>query len=120
MGIIFETSLGVFLLVTVFLGGGAAYMAGRAVAMTWGSLGHLVVYAVLLAAAARFIHFSLFGGTLLSLHYLLVDLIVLLLLAGLGFRLTRARQMAGQYGWLFERTGPLTWRERPTAARPEN
>src|SRR4051794_14029973 len=119
MGIIWETSLGVFLLVTVFLAGGAAYMAGRAVALTWGALGHLVVYSVLLALAARFIHYSLFGGALLSLHYLLVDLIVLLVLAGLGFRLTRARQMAGQYGWLYERTGPLSWRERATTARPE-
>ena len=44
---------------------------------------------------------------------------VLFLLAGLGFRLTRARQMAGQYGWLFERTGPLTWRERTTPVLPE-
>ena len=119
MGIIFETSLGVFLLVTVFLGGGAAYMAGRAVALTWGAVAHFIVYAVLLAAAARFIHYSLFGGTLLSLHYLLIDFIVLVLLAALGFRLTRAQQMAGQYGWLFERTGPLTWRERVTTARPE-
>ena len=90
MGIIFETSLGVFLLVTVFLGGGAAYMAGRAVAMTWGSLGHLVVYAGLL------------------------------LLAGLGFRLTRGRMWVVLFGGLFVGPVPLTWRERPTAARPEN
>jgi hypothetical protein len=119
MGIIYEISLGVFLLVTVFLGGGAAYMAGRAVALTWGQLIHLVAYSLLLAAAARFIHYSLFGGTLLSLHYFAVDLAVLLILAGLGFRLTRAGQMAGQYTWLYERTGPLSWRERATAPRPE-
>jgi hypothetical protein len=119
MGIVYETSLGVFLLVTVFLGGGAAFAAGRAVALTWKQRGHLVTYSALLAAAARFIHYSLFGGVLLSPQYFLVDLIVLLLFAGLGFRLTRARQMAGQYGWLYERTGPLTWRERPTGAQPE-
>jgi hypothetical protein len=119
MDIFYETSLGVFLLVTVFLGGGAAYAAGRAVALTWKHLSHIVAYAVLLAAASRFIHYSLFGGALLSLHYFIVDLIVLLAFAGLAFRLTRARQMAGQYGWLYERTGPLTWRERPTMAQPE-
>jgi hypothetical protein len=26
--------------------------------------------------------------------------------------------MAGQYTWLYERTGPLSWRERPAAPRP--
>jgi hypothetical protein len=119
MGIIYETSLGVFLLVTVCLGGGAAYAAGRAVALTWKPLGHIVTYSALLAAAARFIHFSLFRGTLLSLQYFIADIIVLLIFAGLGFRLTRARQMAGQYGWLYERTGPLTWRQRPSDAQPE-
>jgi hypothetical protein len=120
MGIVYETSFGVFLLVTVFLGGGAAYAAGRAVALTWKPRGHIVTYSVLLAAAARFIHFSLFRGTLLSPHYFIVDLVVVLLFAGLSFRLTRARQMAGQYGWLYERTGPLTWRERPAVAQPED
>ena len=119
MGIFYETSFGVFLLVTVFLGGGAAYAAGRAVALTWKQLSHIVTYSVLLAAAARFIHYSLFGGTLLSPHYFIVDLVVLLFFAGLGFRLTRARQMAGQYGWLYERTGPLTWRDRPAVAQRE-
>ena len=26
--------------------------------------------------------------------------------------MTRARQMARQYPWLYEQTGPFTWRER--------
>ena len=119
MGIIYETGFGVFLLVTVVLGGGTAFSSGRAVALTWKPPLHMVTYCLLLAAAARFIHFSLFGGTLLSPHYFLVDLIVLLVFAALGFRLTRARQMAGQYGWLYERTGPLTWRQRPAATAPQ-
>jgi hypothetical protein len=55
---------------------------------------------VLLAAATRFIHFALFHGTLLSLHYYVVDLIVLLLAAGLGFKVTRKGQMQRQYGFL--------------------
>ena len=114
MGILWETSFAVFLLVTVLLGGGAAYMAGRATALTWRQLSHLGTYSLLLAAATRFIHYALFGGTLLSPHYFVVDLVVLLLVAGLGFRLTRTRQMTGQYGWLYERTGPLAWRDRAT------
>lgn len=113
MGIIWEEqSVGAFLLVTVFLGGGAAYLTGRAVAMNWRELPKLGVYVLLLACAVRFIHYALFGGTLLSLHYFLVDLVVLLAIAGLGYRLTRAGQMAGQYSWLYERVGPLAWRRR--------
>jgi hypothetical protein len=119
MGIVYETSFGVFLLVTVFLGGGAAYAAGRAVALTWKPIGHIVTYSALLAAAARFLHFSLFGGTLLSPQYFIADIVVLLIFGGFGFRLTRARQMAGQYRWLYERTGPLGWRERTSGVEPQ-
>jgi hypothetical protein len=119
MGIIYEVSLFPFLLVTVVLGGLAAFMAGRAVALTWKPILQIVTYSVLLAAAARFLHFALFHGTLLSPYYFLVDLVVLLSLAWLGFQLTRAGQMAGQYGWLYERIGPLSWRERQGTAEPQ-
>ena len=39
----------------------------------------------------RFIHFALFDGTLLSLHYYAVDTIVLLIIGALGFQYRRAR-----------------------------
>jgi len=68
-----EGSFGVFILVTVILGGGAAWLAGRAVAATWRPWWQVVAYALILGLAVRFIHFSLFNGTLLSLHYYLVD-----------------------------------------------
>jgi len=116
MGILWEVSLGDFLLVTVFLGGGAAYLTGRAVAITWRPLFKLVVYILLLAAAVRFIHYALFGGTLLSLQYYLFDLAVLLCFAGLGFQVTRAGQMSGQYSWLYRRAAGLSWRNRADAA----
>ena len=64
-----EGSFGVFLLVTVILGGGAAMLAGRAIAQTWRPWWQIVAYMLILGAAVRFIHFALFGGTLLSLHY---------------------------------------------------
>lgn len=107
--LIWEVSFGSFLLVSVALAGAGAYLTGRAVARQWQSAAHLVVYMLLLAGAARFIHFALFQGTLLSLHYYLVDLAVLLGIAFLGKRLTRARQMARRYGFIYERTGALTW-----------
>ena len=68
-----EGSFGVFLLVTIILGGGAAVLAGRAIAQTWRPWWQIVAYMLILGAAVRFIHFALFGGTLLSLHYYVVD-----------------------------------------------
>ena len=112
-GILYEEpSFWLFALVTVVMGGWAAWMTGRAMALTWKPYWQLIVYLFILAAAARFIHYALFEGTLLTLHYYLVDAVVLLAIGSLGFRYYRARQMATQYRWLYERTGPFSWRER--------
>ena len=117
MGIIWEVSLGDFLLVTLFLGGGAASLTGRAVAGTWRPYPKLVLYLLLLAAAVRFIHHALFGGTLLSLQFYVVDFVVLLILGSIGYRVTRAGQMTTRYSWLYKRSGPFSWRPRPAAER---
>jgi hypothetical protein len=95
-----ENSFGVFLIVTVVLGGGAAWLAGRAVAVAWGRWWLLVLYAALIGFGVRFIHFALFDGTLLSPHYYTVDTLIALGFALAGFRATRSRQMARQYGFL--------------------
>ena len=95
-----EDSLGVFLLVTVLLGGGAAWLAGRAIAQTWRPWWTVVAYMLMLGCVIRFFHFALFGGTLVSLHYYAVDTAAAILFAGLGFHLTRRAQMARQYGFL--------------------
>jgi hypothetical protein len=112
-GILYEEpSFWLFGLVTVLMGGWAAWMTGRAMAITWRPYWQLVVYLLILAAAVRFIHFALFEGTLISIQYYLTDAIVVFFIGSLGFRYYRARQMATQYHWLFERTGPFSWRER--------
>jgi hypothetical protein len=108
-----EGSFGIFLLVTIILGGGAAALAGRAIAATWRPWGQAVAYSLILGGAVRFIHFALFGGTLLSAHYYLVDSAVCLAFALLGFRFTRAAQMVTQYRWLNVPDGLLRWRRRP-------
>ena len=95
--ILWEVSFWEFLLVTVILAGGAAYLTGRAVAQSWLSIAQLALYVLLLNFATRFIHFALFGGSLLTIQYFLVDLVVLLAIAFVGFRITRGRQMARQY-----------------------
>jgi hypothetical protein len=110
----YERSLGVFFLVTVAMGGGAAWLAGRAIAATWRPWWRVVYYMLILALAVRFIHFALFNSKLLSLHYYLVDYAVCLLFGLLGFRVMRVRQMVTRYGWLNARTGLLRWRRRTT------
>ena len=112
-GILYEEpSFWLFGLVTVLMGGWAAWMTGRAMAITWQPYLLCVGYLLLLAGAVRFIHYALFRGTLLSLHYYAIDAVVVLIIGSLGFRYHRARQMTTQYRWLYERTGPFSWRER--------
>jgi hypothetical protein len=108
-----EDSFGVFLLVTIVLGGGAAALAGRAVALTWRPWWQVVVYMLMLGAAVRFIHFALFEGTLLSIHYYAVDSLVCMAFGFAGFQAARARRMAAQYPWINELDGPLRWRRKP-------
>ena len=107
-----EASFGVFVLVTIFLGGGAAALAGRAIAATWRPWWQVAAYSFMLGLAVRFLHFSLFDGSLLSAHYYLVDSVVCMTFGFLGFRAARASQMVAQYRWLNEACGPLRWRRK--------
>ncbi len=109
-----EDSIGVFLLITVALGGGAAFLAGRAIAETWRPFWQIIVYSLILGAAARFLHFSLFDGTLLSAHYYAIDAVVCIAFGLLGFRVARTTQMVTQYRWINEPAGRLRWRRRPS------
>jgi hypothetical protein len=112
-GILYEeTSIFLFLLITVVIGGWAAWMTGRACAVTWRSPVVLFFYVLALGAAVRFVHFAVFEGTLLSLHYYLVDTVILELIAFVGFRYTRTKQMVRQYFWLYERSGPISFRPK--------
>lgn len=115
-GILYEEgSLAVFLLVTVAMGGWAAWMAARAIARGWRPYWQVIPALLLVAAAVRFIHYALFGGTLLAPWFYAVDAAVILVIGSIGFRYQRTRQMTTQYRWLYEKTGPLTWRERAKA-----
>jgi len=107
-----DDGLRVFIVLTVIIGGGAAFLAGRGLARAWKPLWRSRVYMALLAAAVRFFHYALFDAALLSPYYYLVTYLVLLAAALLGFRMMRTTQMVTQYRWLYERTSPLTWRAR--------
>jgi hypothetical protein len=108
-----EGSLGIFILVTVILGGGAAALAGRAIALTWRPLWQIVAYTLILGGAVRFIHFALFDGTLLSVHYFIVDSAICMALGSIGFRGARRSQMLTHYWWLTMSDGALRWRRKP-------
>ena len=115
-GILYEEqSAWLFVLVTVLGGGWIAWMAGRSIAMTWRPFWQVAAWSLPLAAAVRFIHYALFGGTLLTLHFFLVDLVVVTAVSALAFRVRRTRQMTTQYAWLYEKTGPFGWREKAQA-----
>jgi hypothetical protein len=105
-------SLLIFLFVNVALGGGAASLAGRAIAATWRPWWHVVLFMLLLGLAVRFIHFSVFGSRFVSLHYYLVDAAVCLAFGLLNFRAKRVEQMVTCYRWINRRSGSFGWRSR--------
>ncbi len=109
-----DESLLQIVLVTGLIGGGAAWLAGRAIAQTWRPLWHTALYMALLGAAVRFVHFALFEADLLAPLSYGADTLFLMIVGCLSWRVTRTNQMVRQYAWLYERTGPLTWRSRST------
>jgi hypothetical protein len=112
-GILYEEqSALLFILVTIAMGGAAAFQMGRATAQTWRPLAVVPIYALMLTLGVRFLHFALFEGTLLSLQYFIVDFIVVLAFAALGFRMKRSEQMRTQYSFAFAGAGPFNWRRK--------
>jgi hypothetical protein len=112
MDLFWERSATGFLILTCLLGGGAAWVSGRALARGWRPYWKLLVYMLLLGGALRFFHWALLQETLLSLWFYVVDTLVLVVLASLSFRATRAAQMTTLYPWLYRRTGPFSWTAR--------
>lgn len=112
MGLIWETSFVSFFIITVVLGGTAAWLSGSGLAQGWRPVWVVCFFMALLAMATRFFSWALADGTLLSLHYYIVEFAVLAGLALLSYRLTRTRQMVRQYPWLYRRTSPLSWTTR--------
>jgi hypothetical protein len=112
MSLFVENNFWVFFLLTVVLGGGAAYMAGRSLALGWKSPVVLCIYMLMFGAGIRFLHFALFQGALSSVLYYITHSAILVAFALLGYRLTRVNQMIQKYPWLYEKSGPLAWRDK--------
>lgn len=105
----------VFLGLTVILVGGCAFMMGQAIAVSWRPYWQILPYSLIMAAANRFLAFSLFKEQLLAAVPYVVSVLVVWVLATLGYRLTQVDLMVHQYPWLYERSGLLGWREKQGA-----
>jgi hypothetical protein len=112
MSFFVEQNPWIFLIITVILGGGAAFMAGRSLAQGWKSPILLFVYMLIFGLGVRFLHFALFQSELFSLQYYVSHTLVVMAFAFLGYRMTLTRQMTEKYPWLYERTSPLSWRQK--------
>ncbi len=108
-----EQNTWIFLILTCILGGGAAYMGGRALALGWRPYWLLCFYMLIFTIGIRFLHFALFQSELFSLQYYFSHGLVIQALAWFGFRLTMARQMTEKYPFAYERSSLLTWRAKP-------
>jgi hypothetical protein len=90
----------------------AAYMTGRALADSWRPAWQAAIYAAMLGLVDRFLVFALYEGELLSIGGYLIDAAILIGFGWSAFRLTQVHRMVSQYPWLYERTGPFSWREK--------
>ncbi len=97
--------LWIFLLVTVALGGAAAFVTGRSLAETWRPTWQIPAYMLILACAVRFVQMAVFEAKLLAVNNYIIDFVVLLSLCVAGFFTARQRQMREQYGWLPTKPG---------------
>ena len=105
-----EQNTWIFIILTCILGGGAAYAAGRGLALGWRPYWLLFVYMLIFTCGIRFLHYALFQSELYSFKYYFSHGLVIELLALLGFRLTMVRQMVAKYPFAYERSSLLSWR----------
>ena len=107
-----ETHLGGTIIITVIMMGFAAWTTGRAVAVTWRPFWQVMVYPLLLGLVDRGLNRVFAEGELWSISGYLLDAAFLVAVSVLAHRLARARKLTTQYPWIFERSGPLSWREK--------
>ncbi|MDE2447256.1 MAG: hypothetical protein KGO94_13860 [Alphaproteobacteria bacterium] len=112
MSLFVEQSFWIFFIITVVLGGGAAYMGGRALAQGWRPIWILLVYMLIFGAGVRFLHFALFQANLFSGQYYISHTLILIAFALTGYRVTRVNQMTEKYPWLYEKTSPVGWKDK--------
>ena len=107
-----DFTLGEYIGVTIILFGFTAFLMGQAIAETWRPIWQNVAFGILLALGNHFIDCALFNKDWTSFTHYVLDAIWIIIVALFAYRVTLARKMVSQYPWLYERAGPLSWRER--------
>ncbi|MGH6932523.1 MAG: DUF6867 family protein, partial [Dongiaceae bacterium] len=70
-----------------------------------------IAYALLLAVANRLFGNFFFAQSVLSITGYIVGALVLIAIALISYRVTKARKMVMQYPWLYQRSSLFSWRE---------
>jgi len=119
-------------LLTFLMFGGGGFLMGQALAETWRPWWQLIPYGLLLGVGNQFLGFALFKGPFIVdslfptgsfplgeaiLDYL-IETAVIIAFSLLAFRLTRVRKLVAQYPWLYERSGPFSWKEKMPQVQP--
>lgn len=99
-------------MVVFIIGLTMAFASGRAIAQTWRPFASVLIYAVILTAAERFLHFALSGQQLLSPGFFVMSLVAIVIVAALGYRRMRVAQMTTQYSWLMDAAGAFGWKAK--------
>ncbi|MCW5772263.1 MAG: hypothetical protein KIT16_11550 [Rhodospirillaceae bacterium] len=93
-----------------------AWSIGRALAATWRRYWLAIPYTILFALAGRVVFWGLSGGDnfdfFAAFGAVYLDVVVLVGVAGIAFRLTLTRKMLTQYPWLYVQSSPFGWREQ--------
>ncbi|HCI46992.1 MAG TPA: hypothetical protein DFI00_06845 [Rhodospirillaceae bacterium] len=101
-----------FVIVTFVLFGFCSFMTGQALANGWQKPLKIIPYGALLACGDRFIGYALAGGDLTSVTGFLAAWLVLGLICYAAYRLTLARKMVNQYPWLYQLSGPFSYKSK--------
>ncbi|MCB9960173.1 MAG: hypothetical protein H6843_16375 [Rhodospirillaceae bacterium] len=109
---ILGTNVLVFVGLTLVLFGGAAFMAGQALANGWKTPLTGLFYCALLSFADMFLVYGLFDGDGTLVSGYIIRLVVLSTIFLTSYRVTQARKMVTQYPWVYERQGLFGWRTR--------
>ena len=109
---ILSESVPVFVILAVVFGG-CSWLAGQSAARGWKPLPVALGYATLIALADRFLLYELRDGSLLDPAGFVLALVMFATIAGVAYRWNQVDMMVSQYPWLYERTGPLSWRVMP-------
>ena len=110
-----DIDLPVFIGMTLIVMGGVAILVGHVVASTWGSFWQVIFYGLLLGIATRFFSLALFYGDPFFIpdrwiYGTVIDSVCLIVYGLLAYRITHVARMAGQYPWMFARSGLFFYR----------